>query len=65
MNQMKAITQVLGWQRFSQKLFPKSFNDDVHRFLAISEAIAHLDYAESAGKIAVEMKQGVEVYRKM
>ena len=49
----------------AQKLFPKSINEDVHRFLAISEAIAHLDYAESAGKIAVEMKQNVEVYRKI
>ena len=49
----------------AQKLFPQSVTQDVHRFLAISEAIAHLDYAESQGKIAVEMKNGVEVYRKL
>ena len=46
------------------KLFPNAINDDTQRFLAISEAVAHLDYAESEGKIAVEMKDGVEFYRK-
>ncbi len=49
----------------AQKLFPKAIGQDVHRFLAISESIAHLDYAESEGKIAVEMKNGLEVYRKL
>ena len=49
----------------AQKLFPDSINEDVHRYLAISEAIAHLDYAETERKIAVEMKQGMEVYRKI
>ena len=44
-------------------LFAKSFDHDVHRFLAISEAVAHLDYAESEGKIAVELSGGVEHYR--
>lgn len=47
----------------ASKLFAKSFDADVHRFLAVSEAIAHLDYAEREGKLAVEMRQGVEVYR--
>src|SRR5215470_5621284 len=48
----------------AQKLFPDSIEtEDVHRFLAISESIAHLDYAESEGKLAVEMKNGVEYYR--
>jgi len=49
----------------AQKLFPNAVTQDVHRFLAISESIAHLDYAESEGKIAVEFKNGVEVYRKI
>lgn len=49
----------------AQKLFPNAIDRDVHRFLAISESIAHLDYAESEGKIAVEFKSGVEVYRKI
>jgi glyoxylase-like metal-dependent hydrolase (beta-lactamase superfamily II) len=49
----------------AQKLFPGAIDRDVHRFLAISESIAHLDYAESEGKIAVEFKEGVEVYRKV
>lgn len=48
----------------AQHLFPNSFNHDVHRFLAISESVAHLDYAHSEGKAEVEMKAGVEVYRK-
>ena len=47
----------------AQKLFPDSFDHDVHRFLAISEAIAHLDYAESEGKVNVEFRDGVEFYR--
>jgi glyoxylase-like metal-dependent hydrolase (beta-lactamase superfamily II) len=48
----------------AQTLFPNAANRDVHRFLAISEAVAHLDYAESEGKIAVELNDAVEVYRK-
>lgn len=47
----------------AQRLFPESFDHDVHRFLALSEAIAHLDHAESEGKIAVEIASGVEIYR--
>ncbi|MET0753376.1 MAG: MBL fold metallo-hydrolase [Pyrinomonadaceae bacterium] len=49
----------------AQKLFPNAIDKDVHRFLAISESIAHLDYAESEGKIAVEFKEGAEVYRRI
>lgn len=48
----------------AQQLFPNSFNHDVHRFLAISESIAHLDYAHSEGKAEMELNDGVEVYRK-
>ena len=47
----------------AKRLFPDSFDHDVHRFLAISEAIAHLDYAESEGKISVETSNGIEFYR--
>lgn len=47
----------------ARELFASSFDHDVHRFLALSEAIAHLDYAESEGKLAVEMSNGVEYYR--
>jgi len=49
----------------AKQLFASSFDHDVHRFLAISEAIAHLDYAESEGKLAVEMSGGVEYYRNL
>ncbi len=51
-----------AWE-VSRKMFPDA--DDVHRFLAVSEAVAHLDYAESEGKIAVEIGDGREVYRKL
>ncbi len=44
-------------------LFPQVMHDDTQKFLAISEAVAHLDYAESEGKIAVELRTGTEVYR--
>jgi len=47
----------------AKTLFPDSFDHDVHRFLAISESIAHLDYAEGEGKVSVEMSGGVEYYR--
>src|SRR3989440_1460425 len=45
----------------SRTMFPDV--DDVHRFLAVSEAVAHLDYAQSEGKIALEIGEGREVYR--
>lgn len=45
----------------SRALFPET--DDVHRFLAVSEAVAHLDLAHSEGKLAVEISSGREVYR--
>src|SRR2546421_961716 len=51
-----------AWE-VSRKMFPET--DDVHRFLAVSEAVAHLDYAESEGKIAVEISDGREVYREL
>ena len=49
----------------AKSLFPDSFGHDVHRFLAISEAIAHLDYAETQRKVNVEFKNGVEFYRSL
>jgi glyoxylase-like metal-dependent hydrolase (beta-lactamase superfamily II) len=45
----------------SRALFPET--DDVHGFLAVSEAVAHLDLAHSEGKLAVEMNDSREVYR--
>ena len=51
-----------AWE-VSRAMFPGV--DDVHSFLAVSEAVAHLDYAESEGKIAVEMSDGREVYRQV
>lgn len=48
----------------AQRLFPNSFDHDVHRFLAISEAIAHLDYAYSEGRAEMELNNGIEVYRR-
>jgi glyoxylase-like metal-dependent hydrolase (beta-lactamase superfamily II) len=46
----------------AQELFPGT--GDVHRFLAVSEAVAHLDLAHSEGKLAVEIGGEREVYRK-
>jgi glyoxylase-like metal-dependent hydrolase (beta-lactamase superfamily II) len=46
----------------ARELFPGT--DDVHRFLAVSEAVAHLDLAQSEGKLAVELSDGREVYRR-
>lgn len=51
-----------AWE-VSRQLFPDS--NELHRFLAVSEAVAHLDYAHSEGKIEVEMSDGREVYRKI
>lgn len=45
----------------SRQMFPGT--DDVHRFLAVSEAVAHLDLAHSEGKIAVELAGEREIYR--
>lgn len=47
----------------ARALFPNSIGHDVHRFLAISEAVAHLDYAHLEGRIALEIKNGIEHYR--
>jgi glyoxylase-like metal-dependent hydrolase (beta-lactamase superfamily II) len=47
----------------SRTMFPGT--DDVHRFLGVSEAVAHLDYAHSEGKLALEMSEGREVYRRL
>jgi glyoxylase-like metal-dependent hydrolase (beta-lactamase superfamily II) len=46
----------------ASELFPGT--DDVHRFLAVSESVAHLDLAHSEGKLAVELGEGREVYRR-
>jgi glyoxylase-like metal-dependent hydrolase (beta-lactamase superfamily II) len=47
----------------SLELFPGAA--DVHRFLAVSESVAHLDLAHSEGKLAVELSSdGREVYRR-
>ncbi|HAF15451.1 MAG TPA: hypothetical protein DHU55_14395 [Blastocatellia bacterium] len=53
-------TGATAWE-VSREMFPSA--DDVHRFLAVSEAVAHLDLAHSEGKIEVELGEGQEVYR--
>ncbi|HEY6804218.1 MAG TPA: MBL fold metallo-hydrolase [Pyrinomonadaceae bacterium] len=49
-----------AWQ-VAQKMFPGA--DDVHRFLAVSEAVAHLDLALSERKLGIELSGNTEVYR--
>jgi glyoxylase-like metal-dependent hydrolase (beta-lactamase superfamily II) len=56
-----AQTGATAWD-ISREMFPGS--DDVHQFLALSEAVAHLDLAHSEGKLALEISEGREVYRK-
>jgi glyoxylase-like metal-dependent hydrolase (beta-lactamase superfamily II) len=51
-----------AWE-VSRHMFPET--DDVHRFLAVSEAVAHLDLAHQEGKIEVEINGGTEVYRRI
>ncbi|HVF68187.1 MAG TPA: MBL fold metallo-hydrolase [Pyrinomonadaceae bacterium] len=47
----------------SLQLFPGA--GDVHRFLAVSETVAHLDLAHSENKLALELSgEGREVYRR-
>ncbi|HEY3024923.1 MAG TPA: MBL fold metallo-hydrolase [Pyrinomonadaceae bacterium] len=51
-----------AWQ-VSRAMFPQA--DDVHRFLAVSEAVAHLDLAHSEGKLALEIAGEQEIYRQI
>jgi len=53
---------ITAWE-VARRLFPDAIGRDVHRFLAVSEAIAHLDHAVSEGKAAREIGGGVEYYR--
>ena len=50
-----------AWQIAGQ-MFPGA--DDVHRFLAVSEAAAHLDFAHAEGKIDLELHGATETYRR-
>ena len=47
----------------ARKLFPDAIEKDAHRFLAVSETVAHLDYAVQNGKISVESNDGVDYFR--
>ena len=47
----------------SRQMFPET--DDVHRYLGVSEAVANLDLAHAEGKIALELSDGKEVYRRV
>jgi glyoxylase-like metal-dependent hydrolase (beta-lactamase superfamily II) len=55
-------TGATAWD-VSREMFPDT--DDVHRFLAVSEAVAHLDLAHSEQKIALEVSGVKEVYRQI
>jgi hypothetical protein len=45
------------------KMFPQA--DDVHRFLSVSEAVAHLDLAHSERKIGLELNGQTEIYKSL
>ena len=51
-----------AWE-VAREMFPGA--DDVHRFLAVSEAVAHLDLAHTEGKISMEISGGREIYRRL
>jgi glyoxylase-like metal-dependent hydrolase (beta-lactamase superfamily II) len=55
-------TGAAAWE-VARAMFPGA--DDVHRFLAVSEAVAHLDLLHSEGKIDLELSDGKEVYRRI
>jgi hypothetical protein len=51
-----------AWE-LAREMFPGA--EDVHRFLAVSEAAAHLDLAHAENKLALELSaDGREVYRR-
>ena len=55
-------TGATAWD-ISLQLFPGA--GDVHRFLAVSESVAHLDLAHSENKLALELSaDGRELYRR-
>lgn len=56
-------TGVTAWE-VARRMFPEAVGKEVHRFLAVSESIAHLDYAVSEGRISIETGDGVEFYKK-
>jgi len=49
-----------AWEA-SMKLFPDA--GGYHRFLALSETVAHLDYAVAENRLAVERKGEHEIYQ--
>jgi glyoxylase-like metal-dependent hydrolase (beta-lactamase superfamily II) len=51
-----------AWE-VAREMFPGT--EDVHRFLAVSETVAHLDLAHAENKLALELSaDGREVYRR-
>jgi glyoxylase-like metal-dependent hydrolase (beta-lactamase superfamily II) len=50
---------ITAWE-LSQLIFPGA--ESMNRFLAVSEAIAHLDLAVADGKLGVERKEEIEVF---
>jgi glyoxylase-like metal-dependent hydrolase (beta-lactamase superfamily II) len=60
--QLVPKTGATAWE-VSREMFPGV--EDVHRFLAVSEAVAHLDLAHTENRLALELSSdGREVYRK-
>ncbi|MEN3332546.1 MAG: hypothetical protein V7641_1911, partial [Blastocatellia bacterium] len=48
-----------AWEA-SLKLFPNA--GGYHRFLALSETVAHLDYAVAENKLTLARKDGLDIY---
>jgi hypothetical protein len=45
----------------SMLMFPDA--GGYHRFLALSETVAHLDYAVAENKLAIDKREGREIYQ--
>ena len=55
-------TGATAWE-VALAMFPEA--DHIHRFLAVSEAVAHLDLAHSEAKIDLELSGPKEVYKQI
>lgn len=49
----------------AQLLFPDSYHDKIHKYLAVSEAVAHLDMAVADGKLMAESDGEVDYFRSL
>lgn len=54
-------TGITAWE-MAQQVFPNA--KDIHHFFAVSEAVAHLDLAVAEQRLQVELRNGVDFFKK-